>query len=75
MTTVYYTTVENPIVTDDDKCREKLYYIESMIQSINVTEWKRGQENTTFVFVPLFPDHEEMEVGALYLLRYFGDAF
>lgn len=38
MTTVYYTTVENPIATDFHKCREKSYYIESMIQSINVTE-------------------------------------
>jgi len=75
MSTVYYTTVENLVVDDDDKCREKLYYIESMIPSINVAEWKRKQEHTTCVFVPLFPDHEELEVGALYLLKYFGDRF
>ena len=73
--TVYFTTVENlnQVLLDDNKCREKLYYIESMIQSINVTEWKSEQENTC-VFVPLYPDHEEIEVGVLYVLKYFGDA-
>jgi hypothetical protein len=74
MSIIYYTTVENLVVDDDDKCREKLYYIEGMIPNINVAEWKRKQQNTTCVFVPLFPDHEELEVGALYLLKYFGDA-
>ena len=73
MSTVYYTTVENPVVDDEERCREILYYIGGMIPNTNITEWKRKQENTPCVFVPIFPDHEELEVGTLYVLKYFGD--
>ena len=71
-TTTYIPENMNEIHMEmDKKCMECYYYIESAIMEINIEEWKLTVENPTFVKV--IPDQEEISIGTVYIIKYFGD--
>lgn len=55
-----------------NKCEECFYYVESTILEINIEEWKLTVENP--IFVQVIPDQEEISIGTVYIIKYFGDA-
>ena len=55
----------------EQKCRECFYYVSGMIMEINIDEWKLSVENP--IFVRVIPDQEEISIGTVYIIKYFGD--